>query len=247
MATNELPTSARQHEDHWIPLSDLMSGLMMFFMLLAIVFMVKVEADKRKIEADKSNLESDKIKIEAETKRVESIAVLYDQLRNDLYRDLEKEFHSDLPRWGAELETDLTIRFKEPDVLFDTGKDTLKPRFRAILDDFFPRYIRVLSSEKYRTSITEIRIEGHTSSIWNKSTTEDDAYFLNMGLSQARTRSVLHYVLELPTVQETKPWVQKLLTANGLSSSKLITNADGTENFARSQRVEFRVRTDAEA
>jgi len=221
-----LQNTLRPQEDHWIPLSDLMTGLMMFFMLLAVAFMLKVEADSRKVK---------------------QIAVLYDQLRTDLYRDLEKEFRADLPKWGAELDKDLTVRFKEPDVLFDMGSDEIKPRFKKILDDFFPRYVAILTSEKYKDSIQEIRIEGHTSSIWNAQVSADDAYFRNMELSQSRTRATLQYVLNLPEVQTEKSWLWNLLTANGLSSSKLILNHDGTENYARSQRVEFRVRTNAES
>ncbi len=33
-------------EEHWIPLSDLMTGLMMMFMLVAIVFMLKEPASR---------------------------------------------------------------------------------------------------------------------------------------------------------------------------------------------------------
>src|SRR5437868_11022153 len=125
MTNRELTGTAVGQEEHWIPLSDLMTGLMMFFLLLAITYMVKVEADAKKIK---------------------EIAVLYDQLRTDLYTDLQKEFQSDLPKWGAELDRDLTVRFKEPEVLFDTGKDSLKPKFRTILDEFFPRYVRILTT-----------------------------------------------------------------------------------------------------
>jgi len=213
-------------EDHWIPLSDLMTGLMMFFMLLAVAFMVKVEAD---------------------TQKVKQIAVLYDQLRTDLYQDLDKEFHGDLPKWGAEIDKDLTIRFKEPEVLFDTGASNIKPAFRSILEDFFPRYVAILSSPKYKNSIQEIRIEGHTSSFWRGLSSADEAYFKNMDLSQSRTRTTLEYVMSLPAVQRDKVWLRRFLTANGLSSSKPITEADGHENSVRSQRVEFRVRTDADA
>jgi hypothetical protein len=42
-------------------------------------------------------------------------------------------------------------------------------------------------------------------------------------------------------------WLRQFLTANGLSSSRLIRNADGTENEALSQRVEFRIRTDSDS
>ena len=41
-------------------------------------------------------------------------------------------------------------------------------------------------------------------------------------------------------------WVKPLITANGLSSSKLILDEDGNENSNASRRVEFRIRTNAE-
>lgn len=229
MSFNELfssnSNSSPAREEHWIPLSDLMTGLMMMFMLIAVVFMVKVEA---------------------ESKQVKDVAVVYETMRNQLHADLLREFEADLPRWGAELTPDLTLRFKEPEVLFDIGKDSLKPKFRAILDNFFPRYVQILSGDKYRESIDEIRIEGHTSSVWNNQTSEDDAYFLNMDLSQARTRMALRYVLSLPAVAYQKSWLRSHMTANGLSSSKLVFASDGSESKAASQRVEFRVRTNAD-
>jgi outer membrane protein OmpA-like peptidoglycan-associated protein len=212
-------------EEHWIPLSDLMTGLMMFFMLLAVSFMLKVQSDSQKIK---------------------KIAVLYDRTRSEIYRDLDREFKGDLPKWGAELEPDLTVRFKEPDILFNTGSADLKPKFKSILEAFFPRYIAILGSKKYRGVIQEIRIEGHTSSIWASQVSTDEAYFRNMELSQSRTRSTLQFVLERPEIIGDRKWIQSHLTANGLSSSRVIQNPNGTENFARSQRVEFRVRTDAE-
>jgi len=52
-------------------------------------------------------------------------------------------------------------------------------------------------------------------------------------------------VMELSSVSGEKPWLKKVLTANGLSSSRLIFQDNGEEDPARSQRVEFRVRTDA--
>ena len=66
-----------------------------------------------------------------------------------------------------------------------------------------------------------------------------------MQLSQARTLSVLRYVLVNTNINN-KDWTKNILTANGLSSSKLILNNDGTENQQASQRVEFKVRTNAD-
>lgn len=220
------PKLAAIQEEHWIPLSDLMTGLMMMFMLIAILYMIKVET---------------------ETQKIKDVAVIYEEMRMELYKELNTEFQQDLIKWGAELDKDLTIRFKEPDVLFDTGKDGLKPRFVLILNDFFPRYIKILGSNKYKQSIEEVRIEGHTSSAWSVGTSENVAYFLNMELSQARTRSVLQHVLLLPSINKSQQWLKEHLTANGLSSSKLIYDVNGKENKEGSQRVEFRVRTNADA
>ena len=42
---NNATNSAK--EEHWIPLADLMAGLMMIFMLIAIILMGKVESDAK--------------------------------------------------------------------------------------------------------------------------------------------------------------------------------------------------------
>jgi outer membrane protein OmpA-like peptidoglycan-associated protein len=213
-------------EDHWIPLSDLMTGLMVMFLLIAVCYMVRVEAD------------ADKIK---------TVAVAYTDTRDALYEALRREFSADLPRWHAQLlKDDLTIRFSEPDILFAEGSSELKLAFRQILDDFFPRYVRILTSPKFRSAISEIRIEGHTSSDWVGARSPDVAYLHNMELSQARTRSTLLYVLELPRLRGDVDWLRRFVTANGLSSSRPILDASGEEDAVRSRRVEFRIRTDAE-
>ena len=207
-----------RNSDHWIPLADLMTGLMMMFMLIAVLYMLKV-----------NTAVSD-----------------YSTSKNELGKDLCNEFASDLEKWDAECDdTNLIVRFKSPDVLFDTGQAVIKPQFKNILSDFFPRYIALLNQEKYKASIEEIRIEGHTSSKWRIGASENEAYFSNMQLSQARTLSVLKYVLSEENTSN-QAWTKDLLTANGLSSSKLIHDTDGTENQQGSQRVEFRVRTNAD-
>lgn len=122
-------------------------------------------------------------------------------------------------------------------MLFDEGKAVLRPKFKEILDDFFPRYIAVLSRPEYRDNIEEIRIEGHTNS--------NGGYYSNMELSQDRTRAVLQYCFSLMP-SDLQNWMQGLVTANGLSSSHLILKKNGEEDKDLSRRVEFRVRTNAE-
>jgi outer membrane protein OmpA-like peptidoglycan-associated protein len=222
------PTALSSHQEaQWICLSDLMTGLMMLFMLIAVAFMLMVQADEAKAK---------------------HVAEQYSQIRQELYNELYAAFKDDLPVWNAVFTKDLILTFRGPEVLFDTGKADLKPRFKQILQDFFPRYVRIITLLKYRNSIQEIRIEGHTSSDWNGTTGTEEAYFQNMELSQGRTRSTLRFVLKLPDVQKDIGWLRSNVTANGLSSSHLIFKPDGTmEDADRSKRVEFRILTDAEA
>lgn len=215
----------KEQEGHWVAVSDLMAGLMMVFLLISIVFMINVELQRKKIT---------------------DVAILYDHLRTQLYQDLLDEFEPDLKSWGAEIQEDLTFRFNKTELLFAKGDSELNPEFEIILADFFPRYLGIITADKYRDDILEVRIEGHTSSAWLGAISEDDAYIYNMALSQARTRSTLAYLLNLPAVTNEKKWLKTYLTANGLSSAKVVQDDLGNEDDERSRRVEFKVRTDAE-
>lgn len=195
---------------------DLMAGLLFIFILLLMGALLQVQ---EKAEQD------------------EEIVKRYDQIKTQLYIDLQEEFKEDLTVWRATIDSTLCIRFQEPSMLFDEGKDVLKPKFQEILQDFFPRYIAVLNREQYRDNIEEIRIEGHTNS--------NGGYYSNMELSQDRTRAVLQYCFSLMPDKDVM-WLKGLVTANGLSSSHLILTKSGEENKDLSRRVEFRVRTNAE-
>ena len=229
---NDQPQPADdQDEGQWISISDMMAGLMVIFLFVALSFMLDAQEKKNKVEVDRD--------------RIKEIAVTYQRLQEDLYEELHDEFKDDLEEWQATIDKPtLSFRFHAPDVLFEQGSDELRPRFIRILNDFFPRYIQRLSQEKYRDDIEEIRIEGHTSSEWSEAVSANLAYIYNMELSQDRTRSVLAYALN--TVPAERSWTQARLTANGLSSSKLRFTNGGAEDKQQSRRVEFRVRTNAE-
>lgn len=217
-----LGRSSRSDDDHWISVSDLMAGLMVIFLFIAITYIRPV--------------------VETQN-RIRDIVVAWKDSEVEIHNALQREFKNDLPKWHAELDREtLSIRFRAPDVLFDAGTANLQPEFKSILDDFFPRYLKVL--HVFQDAIAEVRIEGHTSSEWEGADTDDEAYFRNMALSQARTRSVLEYALGLSSVNPFKEWAQAHLTANGLSSSQLVYRGS-QEDKARSRRVEFRVRTNS--
>ncbi|WP_225374398.1 OmpA family protein, partial [Escherichia coli] len=149
-----------QDNEHWVSMSDLMAGLMMVFMFITIAYMHYVRIEKEKLK---------------------EVAVAYENAQLQLYNALDIEFAKDLQDWDAEIDKQtLEVRFKSPDVLFGLGSTELKPKFKLILDDFFPRYQKV--HDNNQEHITEVRIEGHTSTDWTGTTNPDIAYFNNMAL-----------------------------------------------------------------
>ncbi|MEI6896700.1 MAG: OmpA family protein [Psychromonas sp.] len=212
-------------DEHWLSVSDLMAGLMMVFLFIAIAFMRH------------ASVERDKIK---------DIAVAYQENQVAIFDALNNEFGEELNEWQASIDKEtLSFQFDSPEVLFSTGKSNLKSEFKIILNDFIPRYLTVL--DKFKSSIDEVRIEGHTSSEWSRGTPEQKAYFLNMQLSQNRTRSVLTYSYLLSDLnKQQKKWVKSKFSAVGLASSRMKLNEDGSEDKERSRRVSFRVITNAD-
>lgn len=196
---------------------DLMAGLLFIFILLLMSALLRVQ--------EQAEQDADDVR-------------RYEQIKTQLYIDLQEEFKDDLTVWRATIDSTLCVRFQEPSMLFDYKQTRLKPAFIEILDDFFPRYLSVISNEKYKDDIEEIRIEGHTDS--------QGSYEYNMELSQGRTRAVLNHCLALIPDSTLRDWTIYRITANGLSSSHLMYDENGIEIPELSRRVEFRIRTNAE-
>ena len=145
--------SSQESEEHWISISDLMTGLMVIFLFIAISYMMNVVKQNRAYE---------------------EIAETYKKVQIELYNDLNDKFQDNLKEWNAEIDSStLTIHLQGPKILFKQGKAELSPRFKNILNQFFPKYIDVLTKEEYFDNITEIRIEGHTSSEWSHCTSSE--------------------------------------------------------------------------
>ena len=200
---------------------DMMSALMFIFVLLLSALMLN---ERQQMDEEKELTDE------------------YRRIKEQLREDLLKEFENDLPEWNAVFDNSkMSIRFQEPTMLFDFKSSKLKPKFSEILDNFFPRYLGVITGKQYKDNIEEIRIEGHTDS--------QGGYEYNMELSQDRTRAVLSHCLSIKEIRldtTLEQWTKARIMANGFSFSHLITNPDGSENPELSRRVEFRIRTNAE-
>lgn len=202
-----------------LSIGDLMAALLLIFVLL---------------------LASTLLRLQDEFENKTEIAERYTATKEELYKELIVEFKAEIDSGYLSIqEENLAVRFSGPKIEFDFAKSVVKPGFKTILKDFFPRYVNIISDPRFKDNIEEIRIEGHTDNV--------GTYYSNMELSQNRTRSVLEFVLD-STMHEGQDidWVKQNLTANGLSFSKPISSNDTDLGRSLNRRVEFRIRTNAE-
>jgi hypothetical protein len=205
-----------------------MTGLMVIFLFIAIAYISRVQQNQ-------------------------SVLTDYIETKNQLHDKLVKEFEGDTLKWQMSIGKDLSMKFKEPTVLFASGSYELTPRFCEILDEFLPRYFTILLNDSLRSKIQEIRIEGHTDDV-SIPKYDSDPYIANVILSQQRSLSVLRYFRQMDAFKQFSPEQQQLLeywfTANGLSYGKAL-DSDGNFVMASkkpinkelSRRVEFRIVT----
>jgi len=172
--------------------------------------------------------------LQEETKKEEVIT--------GLYQDLMTEFRDDFARWDAELDKDgLIFRFANASALFPSEEYYLSRKYQNILKDFYPRYVKVIS--KYKNQIADVRVEGHASSVYKLAKSKAEAYEYNRKLSLNRAKSVRWFTINLEDqiVQNDRKWLEENYKAYGLSSDYTIKKPDGTEDYNRSRRVEFRI------
>lgn len=215
----------------WMSVSDLMTGLMVIFLFIAISYIRKVQENQ-------------------------TVLTDYVETKTQLHDKLVKEFEGDTQRWQMTIGKDLSMRFNNPQVLFASGNADLTPEFQEILDEFLPKYFHILLNDSLRSKIQEIRIEGHTDNV-PAPQFDHDAYLANVILSQQRSLSVLRYFRSMPNFgtysEEEKKLLEYWFTANGLSYGKSVDkNGDYTIESnqpidkERSRRVEFRIVTSGE-
>ncbi|MEJ2372904.1 MAG: OmpA family protein, partial [Sulfurimonas sp.] len=189
-------------------------------LFIAIGFMLEVEADKEKMR---------------------DVAAKYRDTQADLNEALYVEFEDELKSWNATITKDNRVVFHSPDVLFAVSSSELEDKFKSILEDFFPRFLKILRSEKFADKVQDLRIEGYTSSEWAGATSSEEIYLNNMQLSQKRAYAVLSfcYTLNDERVKANRRWLEEKFRANGMAFSK-------AEEKELSRRVEFKVNMKSE-
>jgi len=193
----------------------MMSGLMLIFLFIAISFMIETESQKQEMR---------------------DIAISYRDTKANLNETLYEEFENDLERWNANITEDNHIVFASPELLFEVSKSKITDEFKTILEEFFARYITVLTAKGYKNEILEVKVEGHTSKRWDSATSPQEIYLNNMKLSQNRAYEVLVFCYSLKdnVINENRVWIQKHFRANGMAFSQL-------KDVEKARRVEFSI------
>jgi outer membrane protein OmpA-like peptidoglycan-associated protein len=223
-------------DNSWISFSDIMTGLMVIFLFISVSYIVEVQKEQKKRDM---------------------IFEEFKATKEQLYAELDSTFRDDFEKWQVELDKDLSIKFTNPEVLFESGQTDIKSNFKTILDNFFPRYFNILRQEKYLGKIAEIRIEGHTDMV-PAPQYDEDLYIGNVKLSQLRSAEVLKYFRKMRYYKNLSEkdvsQLQFWLTVNGLSygrtldkDKQLTAKTKNPVNNQYSRRVEFRIITTSEA
>lgn len=216
-------------ESYWISFSDIMTGLMVIFMFIALNYIIQV-IEYKFIEQD-----------------------IYNALQLNLKNEIEDNTIELSP--DGTVKFNLQTQSKE---LFPSDEYKMTKEFEVMLDDFTPKYLNIITSSDYLKNISEIRIEGHTDTIPPRKTKRRESYDYNLELSSNRARSVLNYIrnhdayLSYPDSIKTR--LDFLFTANGLSYSRALNNTkeisylsdDNSVNNDLSRRVEFKIVTSNE-
>jgi outer membrane protein OmpA-like peptidoglycan-associated protein len=191
--------SARQ-TSNWVSLSDMMTGLMLIFMLIAVLTISQV--------------------VEREKEKNELLSE-FENTRMELYSELEEAFGKKEREWGVKVSEDLSIIFDNPDVLFGYLSADITPKFREILNEFIPKYLTIINRYKYADKIKEVRIEGHTGEWYD--------YLFTIELSQKRANAVLSHILRddyfraLPERNREK--IKFWFTANGMGNGRMLDDS----------------------
>ena len=126
--------------------------------------------------------------------------------------------------------------------------------FKSLLDEFTPKYLKIITSNDYLNNISEIRIEGHTDTDPPKGS-KRDSYDYNLELSSNRARLVLNYIRQHKSYNKFSDSIKKrldfLFTSNGMSYSRALNSKkdivyiskDKKVNNEFSRRVEFKIVT----
>lgn len=197
----------------WTTMSDLMLGLAIIFMTLFTLAMTGFTQNT--VEQKQEQIKASQELIEKLEK--ENIEAQVDKMSGDIkISDLE---------------------------LFELNSWNLSPKGKQYLDKLVPIYVNtIFSKEELLNGIENIVIQGHTDSqSFIGLSSKDEQFAKNMELSLKRANSVAEYMFKTNYDKTNSEKLRKMLVVEGKSFNEPIL-VNGTEDYAKSRRVELKVK-----
>ena len=216
----------------WISLSDVMTGLMLVFLLIVVMILYLQYATLAR----------------------------YENTKEKIYDALSEKLEHEEQSGKIKVSEDLVVRFIDSDSLFPKDSAVLLPEYRNFLDGFIPKYLDILTKADFAEHIREIRIEGHTALPTDKYPRYEDLVKLSQDRARAILRHFVGTRAFARLDDRQKFILQYKLMATGFGNGRML-GIDGklicatlddnkcsptTQVSARSRRVEFRIVTNAE-
>ncbi len=179
-------------------LTDLMTSLMVIFILLLLVFVHRT--------AGKDAAVTD---------------VLLKKLRQDM---IPQGFNENSIRPDPRDRNAILVIVPDQLMNFETGKSTLRPEGENFLRSYIPQFAEVLCSDKFRSSIESIVVEGHTDTRPYAGVSAEESQNQNLKLSQDRSMEVVKNALSDLAGMETKRgcFLEKLSASGGENKSRKV-------------------------
>jgi flagellar motor protein MotB len=192
-------------------LTDLMTSLMVIFILLLLVFVHRT--------AGKDAAVTD---------------VLLKKLRHDL---TPQGFNERSIRRDSRDRNAILVIVPDRLMNFETGKSTLKPAGEQFLKAYIPEFAEVLCSDQFRTSVESIVVEGHTDTQRYAGSAEESQN-KNLRLSQDRSMEVVKNALaDLAGMEAERGCFLEKLSASGRGEQEQEATADESRRVILKIRV----------
>lgn len=227
----------------WITYSDLLSSLVMVFLVLLLAFMGLSTIENKKLREQTHVLEIQKEQLEGQQKTLDQMQKQLTkleindklehlgELRSDLLT-LQRLFLENVAIDGSRLKVEVNDK-----ILFEHNRSELLPDGKVFLGKFIPQFASIITQERYHGLIQGVLFEGHAdpsgASQW------DENYLSNLQMTLLRSDSVVRFVLgpDFGRYSQGGPWnpmvkerLRTLVTAAGRSNiesvRRLIPNSD---------------------
>ena len=209
-------------QSSWISLSDLMTGLMLVFLLIVII------------------MQDDTY----------STLVRYENTKKEIFDALQKKFPPRGGKVAISQDL-LVVRFLEENALFEQDSAILSSHYKKVLDEFIPGYLDILQDERFEEHIQEVRIEGHTGQLSKQHPEYIDLVELSQNRARSLLKYFVSSAAFRNLPDHDKQRLRFKLMANGFGNGRMVDGEgsyvlDSGKPVSNTRRVEFRILTDAE-